>query len=510
MRESTPYPMNLTTRSDNGPPELRLAATVVPLRDVPGGLEVLMTIRPQSMRFMGGMAVFPGGALDPADYDERWETLSAVSGTQAAALLGLDDVREALGTLICALRESYEEVGLLLASGRPGGLSQADASDATAFLDDCLAASLTLATDALVPAGRWITPLGSPIRFDARFFVARVPDGWEPTPDPFEVDSCHWLSPAGALAAFASGDMVMAPPTIEMLQRLDAYEGTAASLEGLRKESGKRGGIMNVRLSPLVRVVLAPNPGMMTGPGTNSYVVGAGPVVVIDPAVSDPEYIEALIGGEEVAEILVTHRHSDHTGGVAAVVARTGAPVRAFGPEQAGGVDVAPLHDGDGIEAGNARLVALHTPGHASDHLCFLLEGVATLFAGDNVLGYGTAVIAPPDGDMGDFIESLTRMKALGVDWIYPGHFLPLNGGDEVIDRLLAHRAEREAAILAALSDGPLTPEEIVARVYTDTAPALHALAQCSVLAHLELAEAKGATLRDGFRWRLVRNDRAE
>ena len=164
-----------------------------------------MTIRPQSMRFMGGMAVFPGGALDPADYDERWETLSAVSGAQAAALLGLDDAREALGTLICALRESYEEVGLLLASGAPEGLSQADASDATAFLAECLAAGVTLATDALVPAGRWITPLHSPIRFDARFFVARVPGGWEPAPDPREVDSCHWLSPAGALAAFASG-----------------------------------------------------------------------------------------------------------------------------------------------------------------------------------------------------------------------------------------------------------------------------------------------------------------
>lgn len=510
MRESTPYPMNLTTRSDNGPPELRLAATVVPLRDAPGGLEVLMTIRPQSMRFMGGMAVFPGGALDPADYDERWEALSALSGAQAAALLELDDVREALGTLICALRESYEEVGLLLASGPPAGLSQADASDATAFLADCLAASLTLATDALVPAGRWITPVGLPIRFDARFFLARVPDGWEPTPDPLEVESCHWLSPAGALAAFASGDMVMAPPTIEMLQRLDAHEGTTASLEGLRRESGKRGGIMNVRLSPLVRVVLAPNPGMMTGPGTNSYVVGAGPVVVIDPAVDDEEYIEALLENEQVSEILVTHRHSDHVGGVAAVAERTGAPVRAFGPEPAGGVDVVELEDGDGIEAGNARLVALHTPGHASDHLCFLLEGMATLFAGDNVLGHGTAVIAPPDGNMGDYLESLTRMRSLGLDRIYPGHGRPLDDGDEVLGGYLAHRAEREAAILAALADGSLTLEEIVALVYTDTDPALHALAQYSALAHLELAEAKGATLRDGMRWRLVRNDRAE
>ncbi|MPZ70434.1 MAG: MBL fold metallo-hydrolase [Actinobacteria bacterium] len=497
--------MNLTTRSDNGPPEPRLAATVVPLRDGVGGLEVLLTIRPEAMRFMGGMAVFPGGALAPADYDPRWEGPSVLSGVAAAASLSIDDPREALGTLVCALREAYEEVGLLLAAGAEAGdLSRMDPSDAAVFLEDCLAAGLTLATDALVPAGRWVTPAGSPIRFDARFFLVRVPDGWEPVPDPREVESFLWVTPEAALAGLAAGELIMAPPTIEMLQRLDAFPGSTGSLEALRKESSARGGVMNVRLSPLVRVVLAPNPGVMTGPGTNSYVVGTGPVVVIDPAVDDEGYLDALLDGAEVSEILITHRHSDHVGGIAALVARTGAPVRAFGTEPAGGIEVVPLLDGDEITAGGATLVALHTPGHASDHLCFLLKGAATLFAGDNVVGQGTAVIAPPDGDMGDYLASLTRMRSLGIDRIYPGHFFPLDGGDEVIDGYLAHRAEREAAILEALAGGPLTPEEIVEHVYTDTDPALHPLAAMSVLAHLEFAEQKGVTLEDGGRWRLV------
>lgn len=523
--------MNLTTRSGNGPSEPRLAATVVPLRDRPNGLEVLLTIRPRAMRFMGGMAVFPGGALAPADYDPRWEGLSAVSGADAAASLGIEDPREALGTLVCALREAYEEVGLLLASdgtGRGGGLSRADAADAAVFLEDCLAAGLTLATDALVPSGRWVTPEGSPIRFDARFFLARVPDGWEPEPDPREVDSCLWVTPAAGLAGFAAGELVFAPPTVEMLQRLDAFSGTTESLESLRRESSVRGGIMNARLSPLVRAVLAPNPGVMTGPGTNTYVVGTGPVVVIDPAVDDEAYLDAILEGEEVSGILITHRHPDHVGGIAALAARTGAPVRAFGPEPAGGIEVVELSDGDEIAAGGATLVALHTPGHASDHLCFLLQGVQSrgprsdisspaasrtprsLFAGDNVVGRGTAVIAPPEGDMGDYLASLTRMRSLGIDRIYPGHYGSLDGGDEVIDGYLAHRAEREAAILEALSSGPLTPEEIVERVYTDTPPALHPLAAMSVLAHLEFAGRKGVTLEDGGRWRLVRGEGPE
>ena len=180
---------------------------------------------------------------------------------------------------------------------------------------------------------------------------------------------------------------------------------------------------------------------------------------------------------------------------------RTGASVRAWGEVEAGGVPVEPLVDGEIIEAGAARLVTMHAPGHASDHVVFLLEGTASLFAGDNVLGEGTAVIAPPDGDMGAYLATLERLRDLDLERLYTGHFRPLDGGRRVIENYLEHRRARERAILEALSQGAGSAEEIVERVYVDVAPELHPIARFSVLAHLEFLQRKGEVGRDGDRW---------
>ena len=227
----------------------------------------------------------------------------------------------------------------------------------------------------------------------------------------------------------------------------------------------------------------------MTGPGTNTYVVGSGRTVVIDPAVANVDYLDSVmeIAGE-VAAIVITHRHPDHTGGVAALVQRTGAPVYAFGDDSVDGIRVQALAEGDEISAGGASLRALHTPGHASDHLSFVLIGTKSLFAGDNILGEGTAVIAPPDGNMRDYLFSLYRLRGLELERIYPGHFKALDGGTAVIDEYLAHRAERRRSVLEAL-DSPRTVDEIVERVYADTPKHLHALARLQVVAMLELLE---------------------
>jgi glyoxylase-like metal-dependent hydrolase (beta-lactamase superfamily II)/8-oxo-dGTP pyrophosphatase MutT (NUDIX family) len=476
---------------------------VVLLRDSPNRLETLLTVRPRHLRFMGGASVFPGGAVSPADLDERWEQASALDGATAAEMLGVDDPRAALGAFVCALREAFEEVGYLDASGPATNLTPSDAGEPQRFLDRCLEEGVVLATDRLVPAGRWVTPLGAPVRFDALFFLTHARTEWDLTLDPAEVAGAAWLSPAAALAELAAGTRLMAPPTVEMLQRLDAFESPAAAIAGLR-DRGLRGAgdVISVRLSPLVHVVLAPNPSFMTGPGTNTYVVGSQPTIVIDPAVPDRHYIDSILeAAGEVEAILVTHRHSDHVGGIAVLAERTSAPVRAWGHEPAGGVNVRPLADGAGVTAGTVTLTALHTPGHASDHLCYLLEGTASLFAGDNVLGEGTAVIAPPDGNMSDYLATLRRLESLQLDRIYPGHFRPLDGGTAVIRGYLAHRAARESAILDALRRGPSTVEEIVSRVYTDVAPNLHPIARFSVLAHLEMCEEEGRVLRDDDRW---------
>ncbi|MGH2754062.1 MAG: MBL fold metallo-hydrolase, partial [Actinomycetota bacterium] len=179
-------------------------------------------------------------------------------------------------------------------------------------------------------------------------------------------------------------------------------------------------------------------------------------------------------------------------------------PVRAWGSVAAGGLAVEPVQDGATIDAGGVTMTALHTPGHASDHLCFFLEGAASLFAGDNILGEGTAVIAPPDGNMRAFLASLDRLDRLRIDRIYPGHFRPLDGGNEVIRELIRHRRERESMIVASLADGPLTIEEIVARVYVDTPAQLHPIARYSVQAHLEMLRAEGRAFARDDRWSAV------
>jgi glyoxylase-like metal-dependent hydrolase (beta-lactamase superfamily II)/8-oxo-dGTP pyrophosphatase MutT (NUDIX family) len=474
----------------NASSDPRPAATLVILRESDGGPQVLLTVRPRSMRFMGGAIVFPGGSVDHADRDPRWERASPLSQADARAALGIDDPGAALGSFVAALREAYEEVGFPPGRGPIEKLERDLTDEPARWLERCLELGVKLMTDELVPAGRWVTPLGSPVRFDARFFVVPAPEGWEPEPDPTEVDGAYWSTPGDALGELAAEKAIMAPPTIEMLQRLDGHRDVPSILSSLQNvEWQSNGEILRARLSPHVAVVLAPNPSLMTGPGTNTYVVGSGRTVVIDPAVADDAFLDSVMAiAGEVAAIAITHRHPDHTGGVAALVERTGAPVFAHGDDAVDGIPVQRIVEGDEIAAGGAALRTLHTPGHASDHVSFELVGTKSLFAGDNILGEGTAVIAPPDGNMRDYLFSLYRLRGLDLERIYTGHSKALDGGTAVIDGYLAHRAERRQSVIDAL-DVPRTVEEIVSLVYADTPENLHALARLQVVAMLELLE---------------------
>jgi glyoxylase-like metal-dependent hydrolase (beta-lactamase superfamily II) len=208
----------------------------------------------------------------------------------------------------------------------------------------------------------------------------------------------------------------------------------------------------------------------------------------------------------DVAAILVTHRHSDHVGGVSVLAQRWRAEVRAWGDADAGGHRVRPLLDGERIDFGGGVLETVFSPGHAADHVCFSLPEESALFAGDNVLGEGTSVIAPPDGDMRAYLDTLRRLEVLAPARIYPGHFRPLDDGVEVLRRYREHRKEREAKILAAVGDRPVTLEEVVTSAYDDTPVELHPAAQMSALAHLYALRDEGLVRQGDDGWERTRD----
>jgi glyoxylase-like metal-dependent hydrolase (beta-lactamase superfamily II) len=242
--------------------------------------------------------------------------------------------------------------------------------------------------------------------------------------------------------------------------------------------------------------ILAPNPGPFTLEGTNTWIVGSRPSAVIDPGPDDAGHILAVLEeAEPVAAILLTHHHPDHAPGARRLADAAGAAVHAFRPED-GELAVAP----DGVvEAGEVRLRAIHTPGHTPDHLCFLLEPDRLLFTGDTVLGRGTAVIDPPEGDMGAYVRSLQTLRELEPATIYPGHGAVVFTPNGKLDFYLRHRMEREDQVIAALGRGRQRAEEMVAEIYGDEiAEGMYPVAARSVLAHLLKLEREGRVARTG------------
>jgi glyoxylase-like metal-dependent hydrolase (beta-lactamase superfamily II)/8-oxo-dGTP pyrophosphatase MutT (NUDIX family) len=457
-----------------------------------------MTLRSRSLRFMGGASVFPGGALGRQDLDPRWKSAANLTPVEAARRLRESDGASALGLHICALREAFEEVGFVSGTGPVDRLKPGRA-DGT-FLDQVIEAGVVLDAASLAAAGRWVTPESSPVRFDTRFFVTRTDDQWTPSPDLREVDGARWMTPAGALRALATGELVMAPPTIHVLQSIAGCDDVTAAIARLSGSVDAGGMPLSVKVHPLVRLVIAPNPGLMTGSGTNSYVVGTHDACVVDPAVDDESYVNVLLqSGPDIRTVVVTHRHPDHIGGVRSIVEQTGSSVRAWGSSDIDGMPVTPLVDGEVLTFGDAHLRVVYTPGHSSDHVCLLLDDV--LFSGDTILGEGTAVIAPPDGKLDDYIASLRRLRTLPLSRILPGHFRSVDNAHGLIDDYLAHREKRHQSILDVLKGGDSTVEAIVATVYADTPSDLHRLAALTVTAHLEMAERHGQARRAGEKW---------
>jgi glyoxylase-like metal-dependent hydrolase (beta-lactamase superfamily II) len=266
-----------------------------------------------------------------------------------------------------------------------------------------------------------------------------------------------------------------------------------------------------VQLNDMVRRVTAPNPGMMTGPGTNTYILGRATLALIDPGPESAPHLEVLLKtvGKQLKWIFCTHTHLDHSPGAKALREATGAQVLGYGPAIDDGRQdktFAPdrvLMHGDAVDCDGFTLRAVHTPGHASNHLCYLYELKEILFTGDHVMQGSTVVITPPDGDMIVYLKSLESLLALELQAFAPGHGHLITNPHDEARRLIAHRLKREQKVVDAFATkNPATLDELVSIVYDDVPQRMHRVARRSLHAHLLKLEHEGR-VQGGDEWRL-------
>ncbi|HMC15994.1 MAG TPA: MBL fold metallo-hydrolase [Albitalea sp.] len=541
----------------------RPAATLVVLRDAPAGPEVLLLLRAERGDHNSGAWVFPGGVVDPGDRD--WHgCCHGGDDASTSALLGLD--RGGLDYPIAALRECFEESGLLFAADASGALPAGAAwAELQAWRgalhrgertlgEFCAQTGLRPAVDRLAYLSHWLTPLARIKRFDTRFFVAEAPAGQVVSHDGAEMVAHEWLRPADALARGEA--LKLMGPTRATLEQLAKFDSVAELMAWARSPrevprifprfgrgaQGSRPVLPDehawaeigrldatghgqacydiepgvpVQLSPRLIRVTANNGSVMTGPGTNSYLIAGADNqwAVIDPGPADPAHLQALLQAAPgaIRWIFVTHTHLDHSPGAALLKAQTGAPVLGRLPTYPEWQDdsFAPdrmLQGGERFElGGGSTLRVVHTPGHASNHLCYLLEEEKMLFTGDHVMQSSTVVINPPDGDMAAYIASLQALsRELGdaLEWLAPGHGFLMEKPKRAFDWIVQHRLRREAKVLAALRElGAAEPEVLLKRVYDDVPERLHGVAMRSLNAHLIKLRDEGAATLAGQRW---------
>ena len=545
----------------------RAAASLIVLRDAPLGMQVLLLRRAEKPGDQNsGAAVFPGGLLDKSDRG-HYERCDGLDDASAATRLGLSS--DGLHYWIAAVRECFEEAGLLFAvdaHGAPVDLQKIGEDELWAMrralhaneigMDHiCERLGVRLGVGALAYYSHWITPLGLPKIFDTRFLVARAPEGQTAIQDDKETVELMWLTPAEALekaralklmhvtavtlrhlAGFAGAQQVIdaarAQTVVPVMRprmgmgpkgRRPVDLGDWPFAEIGRLDSEGRGDVSTelipgrpVWLSPRVLRVTAANGSIMTGPGTNSYFIGVPggeDWALLDPGPDDAAHVQALRDAApgKVTRILVTHTHKDHSPAAAAMQAATGAPT--FGQVAAHpewqDTGFAPDHilqDGERIALGaGVTLRVIHTPGHASNHLCYLLEEEKLLFTGDHLMQGSTVVINPPDGDMAVYIASLERLLDEDLEWLAPGHGFLIDRPHDVVRKTVAHRLAREAKVLAAVrAHGPADEAAILGIVYADTPQPLHGVAIRSLRAHLLKLQADGEVRFDEpGRWRV-------
>jgi ribonuclease/clavin/mitogillin len=509
-------------------PPLRASAAVVPWRRTAaaasgggsdsgtgGGLEVYWVKRGEALAFMGGWHAFPGGGL--ARTDAGISVLGAppdaapATPTSAEAAPAAADL--APGILVCAIRELFEETGILLARPAAAGAAALAAArrallDGRPFADVLQDLGLVADASRLVYAGRWQTPPFAPLRFDNRFFLLEWPPAEAVQPEVLagELESGAWVEPAAAWQSWHRGEALAAPPILHLLQVL-AEDGPAAGLPRLRHPvEADLGPVRRVELRPGVLMFPLATRTLPPALTTNAYLLGFGEAVLVDPGAGDAAELDRLVAalaaarerlGRRVTAIWLTHHHPDHVAGVPALRRRLGVPVLAHPATAerlaAHGTLDGTLEDGQQVtlagqglpEAPDMLVQIVHTPGHARGHLCFLELGQRSLLAGDMVAGLGTIVVDPPEGDMDDYLASLAKLVALAPRVLFPGHGPAVKNAVPKLREYIEHRLWRERRVLAAWREGRRDPEAMLPAVYDDVPREAHPLAARQILAHL-------------------------
>jgi glyoxylase-like metal-dependent hydrolase (beta-lactamase superfamily II)/8-oxo-dGTP pyrophosphatase MutT (NUDIX family) len=542
----------------------RPSATIVVVRDGASGIEVLLARRAERGDYNSGAWVFPGGLVDASDTQSS-AACAGLSDADADAALHLP--HDGLAFYLAAMRECFEECGLLFgvdAAGEPVSAAVAQTLQGwreSIYRGEKSALAFAQETGIRFDAGRlaylshWITPLGRVKRFDTRFFVAEAPAGQVAAHDGTEMTDHRWIRPSDALAAGDAFKLI--GPTRATLTTLQRFESAASVMAWARSPrdiplifpriaNGAQGerhvlpdehawaeiGRLDpqdlgaasydivpgrpVRLSSRIIRVTASNASVMTGPGTNTYLVGGGARnewAVIDPGPVDAVHVQAVIDAApgRITRIFATHTHSDHSPGAALLKSRTDAITLGRVADHADRQDKTfipdmVLADGERIEIDEGvTLRVIHTPGHASNHLCYLLEEEKTLFTGDHVMQSSTVVINPPDGDMAAYIASLRSLAADAegrIDWLAPGHGFLMEQPNRAFEWIVRHRLKREAKIIDALQMfGPASADALIDRVYDDVTAQLHGMAMRSLLAHLYKLRDEGRAVEVDGAW---------
>ncbi len=493
------------------PSQPKDASVVVLFRRGPKGLELFWLRRERTLRFAAGFYAYPGGRVDDADARVPVEGATGVEAARLAA----------------AARELFEEAGVLLAIGAEAHAPDELAAFRKAVLEQTEdfgaglhERNLSLTAKDFTPAGRWITPAFLPgRRFDTFFFLAEVPPQAEAEVWPGELAGGWWIRPEDALAKWETGEALLHPPTRHALLVLKDFTTLAVAAKAMASPPHCQGFVAE-RLEFQRGVMLFPLSTLTLPPATHTtcYLLGTGDLLLVDPGASEDRELDRLVRllGELEAEgrrakaIVLTHHHGDHASGAARLAERTGLPIWAHAATamRVNAPVARTLEDGEVLALDGPRPMrwkVLHTPGHAPGHVTLFDEASRAAVVGDMVAGVGTIVIDPSDGDMGEYVKQLARLKALPVGTLYPAHGPAIPDGVHKLDEYLAHRAWREEKVLAALAKaGPCTAEELVPQAYDDVQAFVWPIALRSTEAILVKLVREGRASRDGERYRVT------